>query len=305
MPGNYISIKNFLYLIIRFILLIQSVITGKISCNFLFLKEFPNQFLSDFHLQFLITFQYFGKVLPTSGSHKKLAIYCIFHHIKILFFKGKIGQNCAMYALFPRIFQPYICICLYGNLSYTIQRNNVKFPDRFVVCRRIASSYNNPSLRYLMGSKGLVLQKLQHSRGQRLRHAIDLIYKKDSLLFSRLFHVLIHRSNNFTHGVFCYINFRTTVIPGDNFGKSHCTLTSMMRDGVSHQAHLTFGCNLLHNCSFPDSRRTDQKDWALPYQRIGINSIPVLFQISSKGMDNLIFCVFDIHIFVLSPITSL
>ena len=208
-----------------------------------------------------------------------------------------------MYILFSGIFQPHISLCLYSNFSYTIKGNNIKFPDRFIIRRRVPCSYNDPSGRHLMSTEGLILQKLQHSRGKCFRYTINLIDKQDSFFFSCAFHAFIYRCNYFAHGVFRYTYSSSTVISVYDLRKTYSTLPRVVSNRIRYQSHLTFCCNLLHNSCFTNSRRPHEKDGTLPYQWINILSPVVLFQIGSQSMDDLIFCFFYIHSYVLSQIT--
>ena len=78
------------------------------------------------------------------------------------------------------ILLPHLVVRLHINFFNAIQGYYIKFPDRFIVFRRISGSSNHPAVRNFVASKGFALQELQHSRGQRLRNTVDLIQKQDT-----------------------------------------------------------------------------------------------------------------------------
>ena len=90
-----------------------------------------------------------------------------------------------------REFLPCLEIRFYFDLLQSVQHGNIEFPDRTVVCRRIACRYNDPSGRDLMPSECLVLQELQHAWCQCLGYTVDLIKEQDAVLFAGPFHLII------------------------------------------------------------------------------------------------------------------
>ena len=69
-----------------------------------------------------------------------------------------------MYLMEQCIFHPDIEIRLQHDLSDTVQRRDVKFPDGFVVFRRVACRYDQPVGWKLLVSERFILKKLQHHR---------------------------------------------------------------------------------------------------------------------------------------------
>ena len=157
------------------------------------------------------------------------------------------------------IFLPYLQIRLYGNFFDSIQCYHVKFPDRFIVLRRVSRCHDDPSLRYLMGSEGFALKKLQHGRSQCLRYAVDLVDKKDPFLKPCIADPVIHRSHNFAHCVLRHRIFLSSVNLMFNKRKTHGALPCMVGNGIGNQTQTAFSGNLLHNLGFSHSRRADQK----------------------------------------------
>ena len=90
------------------------------------------------------------------------------------------------------------------------------------------------------------------------------------------------------------------IISFDNDGKSYGTLACVMGDGIGGEADAAFTGNLLHDGSFSDSGRTDQKDGTLADGGHKILSVGILSGVDLYGMQNFFFGFFDIHNMTLS-----
>ena len=163
------------------------------------------------------------------------------------------------------IFFPYIIIHIYIDLLDSIQCYHIKIPYRLIVLRRIACRHNDPACWNLLISKGFILQKLQHRRCQSLRHAVDLINEQNSFSKSCLFHLVIYRSDDLTHRIFCNRVLFPIVRLLFNKRKSDRTLSGMMCDRIRYQCDFTLLCHLFHNLCLTDSRRPHQENWSLSY----------------------------------------
>ena len=124
------------------------------------------------------------------------------HPIKTVVPKFQIRKNCRMHVFFVCILTPGLIIRLYHDLFYTVQSDNIKFPDRFVIFRWISCCHDHPAFRNLMISEAFALEKLEHCRCQCLRNTVDLINKKNSLVKSSLRHTVIDTRNDLTHRIF-------------------------------------------------------------------------------------------------------
>ena len=83
-----------------------------------------------------------------------------------------------LYPLFVGVFLPHIVVRLHINTLQAVPRDDVELSDGVVVLGRVARSHHNPAIRHTMSTKNLVLQKLQHCRGQGFRHAVDEVYNR-------------------------------------------------------------------------------------------------------------------------------
>ena len=204
-----------------------------------------------------------------------------------------------MHLLLSCIFQPDIAVRLNCKLTDTVECDNIKFPDRFIILRWISRCYQNPAFRNLMTSKGFILEKCQHCRCQGFRHTVDLINKQDSLFPACLLHTIIDRCHDLTHCVICHHHSFSTVIPFNDLRKTDGTLTGVMGNGVGYKSHTALCCRLFHNGSFADSRRTDQQQRSLTDQRISIISILILRQICTKCITDFCFCFLYVHFIII------
>ena len=131
-------------------------------------------------IQLLVDLDQTGKILPASWCGEIFAVHRTFHLVEIGRPCVQIGNHGRVHTSCIGILSPRIKIRLHLDLFHTIHGHHIKFPDGFVVFRRISCSHDQPALRNLMASEGFALEKLQHGRGQRLGNAVDLINKKDS-----------------------------------------------------------------------------------------------------------------------------
>ena len=84
----------------------------------------------------------------------------------MLFLQIQITDDGIVNPLLRSIFLPDSVIRLHLYHLQPVKRGHIKFPDRPVVFRRIARSYDDPSLRNPMAAEGLVLEELKHGRRQ-------------------------------------------------------------------------------------------------------------------------------------------
>ena len=125
-----------------------------------------------------------------------------------------------------------------------------------------------------MASKGFVLKKLKHSRGQCLGDAVDLVDKEYSLLKSRLLNLIINRSHDLAHGVLRHRVLPASVFLFLNPGQPYRALACMMGDSISYQADAALPGRLLHDLGFTHSRRSHEKN--RPLARHGDGVLPVV-----------------------------
>ena len=104
----------------------------------------------------------------------------------------EIRDDCRMDVDAVRIIFPGFKVRFHLNFLDTIHRHDVEFTDRAVVFRWVSGCNDEPALRNLMISEGFALEKLQHGRSQRLRHAVDFIDEQNTFFQSGRFHLVIN-----------------------------------------------------------------------------------------------------------------
>ena len=107
--------------------------------------------------QFFIYFQKTGEILPPSGRGKPLPIHSRFNFIKMLRPRFQVCRHGRMDIGHDRIFLPDCIIGFHINFFNSVQRCNIKFPDGFVIFRRISGRHNNPAAGNPVAAKSLVL----------------------------------------------------------------------------------------------------------------------------------------------------
>ena len=148
-----------------------------------------------------------------------------------------------------------------------------------------------------MVSEGLILQKLQHSRGQCLRNTVDLIDKKKSLQEPCVFDFIVDRRDDLTHGIFRHMDILPTVSLLRDKRETDGTLSRVMCDRIGNETDPTLPRHLLHDLGLSDSWRTDEQHRALPHGRDLIFPVFVLRQIHLYRIFNFLFCTLDVHFF--------
>ena len=194
-----------------------------------------------------------------------------------------------------RVLPERLVIRLHLDLLDPVQSHHVKIPDGFVVFRRISRGHDHPALGNGMISEGLALQELQHGRGQRLGHAVDLVDKKDALPQARLFHLFIDRGHDLAHGVLCDRLFLSPVFPLRDEGKADGALARMVGDGVGYQADAAFPCDLLHDLRLADARSSQKQYGPLPDDRDLISAVRILQKIGFHRVFDFLFRPLNIH----------
>ena len=193
------------------------------------------------------------------------------------------------------IFLPDVKIRLNIHSFYAVKRDDIKLPGRAVVFDRVAGSSNDPSFRDRMRTEGFVLEKLQHGRNQRFRHAVDFINKKNTLFAGGFFNLFIYGCNDLAHCVFRYGVFFSLKVLFYNYGKSDCTLACVVCDRIGNKTDSAFFCNLFHNGGLSDAGRPDKQQRTLAHSRHEIASMCILSGVNLYCVKQFFFCIFDIH----------
>ena len=183
--------------------------------------------------------------------------------IKPFWVQPQIGLNCAVKPLLAAILQEHLHIGGDFDGSDSIQGHNIKLPHGFVIFRRVARRHNDPPLWKGVGAEGFVLQKLQHSRRQGVRHAVDFVQEQNPLPAVGPLHGVIHRCDDLTHGIPGHRNRFRPVGLLVELGQADGALAGVVGHGVGNQTDVQLLGNLFHDGGFSDAGRAHQQDWPL------------------------------------------
>ena len=137
-----------------------------------------------------------------------------------------------MNSIISSIYEPRIKLRFYINSLKSIECCKIEFPCRVIVLQRISCRYDHPALRKSMAAKYFHLKKLQHCGRKCFRYAVNLIQKENSFPLTSFFHLVIHTSNDLTHGVFRSPIAIITILMFRNERQSYCTLPSVVRHRI-------------------------------------------------------------------------
>ena len=224
-----------------------------------------------------------------------LPFYPGLHRIELVLLYLKICKDRAANIHPVGIFLPNLEVLQDVDPLYAVQSYDIKIPDRLVVLRRISRSHDDKALRHTMGTKGLVLQELQHGGCQCLRHAVYLIQEQYSLLHPGTLNLIIDRRNDLGHGVLGNRILLPAIALLTYIRKSDGRLPGMMRDGIGHQVNVKLLRNLLHDGSFSYSGRSHEEHRSLFFHRNPVGSGLILHKISLYCIYNFLFRFFDVH----------
>ena len=180
---------------------IQVVIGGKAPGDVRILQELDRQRLIDGDPLLFMDLDRAGQVLPAAGGHKVSALHLRADRIEVLAPDSQIGHDRAVQTGAGGIFLKGLEILLDVDPAQPVQGHDVEIPHGFIVLGRIARGHDDKAVRDPVGAEGLVLEKLQHGRRQRLGDAVDLIQKKDALLHARSLDLVIHGRDDLAHRI--------------------------------------------------------------------------------------------------------
>ena len=140
-----------------------------------------------------------------------------------------------------------------------VQRHRVEGVGRAIVLLWIARAHDHPALRQRILAEALVLQQLQHRRGQRLGHAVDLVQKQNARCAAADLHVAVHPGQQLGHGVLRDRTLLAAEAPRANLRKAQRALAGVVGHGVAHQPHAQPPRDLRHHVGLAHAGRADQE----------------------------------------------
>ncbi len=157
-----------------------------------------------------------------------------------------------MDALSTGIFLPHAVIYIDVDPFHAVKSHDVKIPHGLVVLRRISGCDNEKSIRHTVCPEGFVLQELQHCRRERLRDAVDLVEKENTLLNAAPLDLIVNRSDDLAHGILRDRIFLPAIIPPTDIWQTNRALSRVVRDRIGDQIDMGLLRHLLHDGRLPD-----------------------------------------------------
>ena len=200
-----------------------------------------------------------------------------------------------MDACFVCIFLPDIKILLDIDLLDTVERDDIKIPDRLVVLRRVAGGHNDETFWHVVGAECFVLKELKHGRRERLGDAVYLVKEQNPFLHAAKLYLIIDGCDDFRHSVLSDRVFFAAVIALAYKRQTDRALPRVMRDRVRDQVDAHILRRLLHDRGLADSGRSDKKYRALLLDRDFICTCLILFKITADRVLYFCFCLLNVH----------
>ena len=200
-----------------------------------------------------------------------------------------------MNACFDRIGAPGFKIGLDGDLAQSVEGHHVEIVHRSVVLGRIARTYHNPSVGNLMSPKSLELQKLQHRGIERLRHAVDLVKKKDSPVMPCFLAVIVNRCDDLAHRVLADVELLVAVALVHDERQAERALPCVVRHGIRHKPDAELSCHLSDHGCFPNAGCAEEEQGTLRFGRDEVGAGLIAGEVSLDGFLDLAFRFCDVH----------
>ena len=200
-----------------------------------------------------------------------------------------------MNACFDSIGAPGFKVGLDGDLAQSVEGHHVEIVHRSVVLGRIARTHHSPSVGNLMSSKSLELQKLQHRGIERLRHAVDLVKKKNPPVIPRFLAVVVNRCDDFAHRVLADVELFVAVALVHDERQTERALPRVVRHGIRHKPDAELSCNLSDHSRFPNAGCAEEEQGALRFGRDEVGAGFIAGKVSLDGVRDLVLRFCDVH----------
>ena len=243
-----------------------------------------------------------AQIRPASGCDEALSVHGGLDPEEIGLFDIQIGGDGGVDAGAQGKLLPDAVIGLHVDALQAVPGDDIEVPDRAVELRRVAGGDHDPAVGNTVTAEDLELQELQHGGGQSLGNTVDLIQEQDALPEAGLLHGVIHAGDDLGHGVLADSVLPAAVDLLLDEGQTQGALPCVMGHGIAHQPHAQLLGDLLHNGGLADARRAHEKDRPLLFQGDHIGPELVFCKIRRHGVFDLLFCLLDIHGFILSAV---
>ena len=287
--------QDLLHAVVIAVLIVKVQIGREVLSDLRVLDVFLDEVLIGLQAQLLVGIQQIRQVLPAAGGDELGSVHVGVDLVEVLRVQFQIAQDGAVDVSCPGVVLPHRQVGLNVHAAHTVEGDDVKVPDGFVVLRRVACCHDDPARRHSLVAEGLALQKLQHGGRQRLGHTVDLVDEQDALRKAGGLHFGVDAGDDLAHGVLGHRDVLVAVVALPDKGQTHGALAGVMGDGIGHQCHPALSGHLLHHLGLTDARRPHEQDGPLSDGRDGVFAQGILGKVGLDGVFDLFFGAFDVH----------
>ena len=284
-------------MVARAVLLVEVVVGREVARHLRVLEVLENELARDRQAHLLVDRYDAAQVLPAAGGDELLAREISLHDVEVLLLDVEVGEDRAMDAHLVGVALPGFDIRGDIEALHTVEGHDVEVAHRAVVLRRVAGGDDHESVRDLVGAEGLVLEELEHHRGEGLGHAVDLVEEEDALVDAGALDLLIDRGDDLGHGVLGDGILLAAERALRDEREADGRLACVMRDGVRHEVDAELRRDLLHDGGLADARRAHEEHRALLLDRDPVGAGLVLQEIGADRVDDFLFCFDDVHFY--------
>ena len=284
-------------MIARAVLLIEGVVGREVARHLRVLEVLEDELARDREAHLLVNRHDAAQVFPAAGGDELLPGEVSLHDIEVLLLDVEVGEDRAVDAHLVGVALPGVDIRGDVEALHTVEGHDVEVAHGAVVLRRVAGGDDHEAVRDLMGAEGLVLQELQHHRGEGLGHAVDLVEEEDAFVDAGALDLLIDCGDDLGHGVLGDGVLLAAEIALRDEREADRGLARVVRDGVRHEVDAQLGRDLLHDGGLADARRAHEEHRALLLDRDPVGAGLVLQEIGADRVDDFLFCFDDVHFY--------
>ena len=295
--GRTLAGENLRDVIARAVLLIEGVVGREVARHLRVLEVLEDELARDREAHLLVNRHDAAQVFPAAGGDELLPGEVSLHDIEVLLLDVEVGEDRAVDAHLVGVALPGVDIRGDVEALHTVEGHDVEVAHGAVVLRRVAGGDDHEAVRDLMGAEGLVLQELQHHRGEGLGHAVDLVEEEDAFVDAGALDLLIDCGDDLGHGVLGDGVLLAAEIALRDEREADRGLARVVRDGVRHEVDAQLGRDLLHDGGLADARRAHEEHRALLLDRDPVGAGLVLQEIGADRVDDFLFCFDDVHFY--------
>ena len=172
------------------------------------------------------------EVLPAARRDHASPVDAGAHLVEVFGLAGEIGGDGWVHAMGRGVVHPDAEVGLHVDALHAVHHRGIEITGRAVVLRWVTGRDDDPADGQTVLAEGLVLQELQHGRGQRLRGAVDLIEEEYALAHARPLDGVVGGGDDLAHGIAADLVAVTAELVLGDVGEPQGALARVMRDGI-------------------------------------------------------------------------